>query len=123
MTKSKTHATAPKTAAMRESSAARGALSSDVLGAVMLPDRLKHLAPVPIGAIVGIEVMLFGGIAGAAMNPARAFGPFLALGEWQYFWIYLLGPVAGITAAAVLFCVIFLNRPYFLDRKSIKQSE
>ena len=94
-----------------------------IMGAVMLPDRLKHLAPVPIGAIVGIEVMLFGGIAGAAMNPARAFGPFLALGDWQYFWIYLLGPVAGITAAAVLFCVIFLNRPYFLDRKSIKQSE
>lgn len=82
-----------------------------IMGSVMLPDNLKHFSPVPIGAIVGIEVMLFGGIAGAAMNPARAFGPFLALGDWQYFWIYLLGPVAGITSAAVVFNMIFLNKP------------
>lgn len=57
---------------------------------------LRSFAAVPIGLTVGIEVMLMGPIAGAAMNPARAFGPTLFLGDWQYFWIYALGPLAGI---------------------------
>jgi MIP family channel proteins len=62
---------------------------------------LRHLAPLPIGCIVGIEVMLMGPIAGASMNPARAFGPTLFLGDWRFFWIYLAGPVCGIMAGAM----------------------
>ena len=56
-----------------------------------------------IGAIVGIEVWLFGPIGGAAMNPARAFGPYLARGDWQNYWIYVAGPLAGIMAAAAIY--------------------
>ena len=61
---------------------------------------------VPVGAIVGISVMLFGGSHGAAMNPARAFGPHLANGDWAFFWIYVAGPVAGLLLAALMcrFC-------------------
>lgn len=55
-----------------------------------------------IGAIVGLEVMLFGPISGAAMSPARAFGPYLASGDWSTFWIYVAGPFAGITGAAIV---------------------
>lgn len=55
-----------------------------------------------IGAIAGLEVMLFGPISGAAMNPARAFGPYLASGDWSTFWIYVVGPFAGIMAAAIV---------------------
>ena len=55
-----------------------------------------------IGAIVGLEVMLFGPISGAAMSPARAFGPYLAWGDWSTFWVYVAGPFAGIMAAAIL---------------------
>lgn len=61
---------------------------------------LRSFAAVPIGLIVGIEVMLMGPIAGAAMNPARAFGPTLFLGDWRFYWIYVLGPIIGILAAA-----------------------
>lgn len=60
---------------------------------------LRLFAAVPIGLTVGIEVMLMGPIAGAAMNPARAFGPTAFLGDWQYYWIYVFGPVIGILAA------------------------
>lgn len=70
-----------------------------IIGAIRAEDMLRGLAPVPIGAVVGIEVMLFGGIAGAAMNPARAFGPTLALGDWSHFWIYLVGPIIGLITA------------------------
>lgn len=71
-------------------------------GAIAAPGRLKDFAAIPIGAIVGIEVMIMGPIAGAAMNPARAFGPYVFNGQWQHFWIYLVGPTAGILMAAFL---------------------
>ena len=40
-------------------------------------DRRAHgaFAGVAVGATVGLEVMLMGPVAGAAMNPARAFRP------------------------------------------------
>jgi MIP family channel proteins len=57
---------------------------------------LRQFASVPIGLIVGIEVMVMGSIAGAAMNPARAFGPYVFLGDWQYYWVYAFGPLIGI---------------------------
>jgi MIP family channel proteins len=60
-------------------------------------------AGVAIGATVGIEVMLMGPYAGAAMNPARAFGPYLALGDFTYFWIYVVGPVVGMLAGAAIY--------------------
>lgn len=60
-------------------------------------------AGIAIGATVGIEVMLMGPVAGAAMNPARAFGPHLARGDFTDFWIYLIGPVAGMLIGAVAF--------------------
>ena len=63
----------------------------------------SSLAGVAIGATVGIEVMLMGPYAGAAMNPARAFGPYLALGDFTYFWIYVAGPILGMFAGAVVY--------------------
>ena len=36
------------------------------------------------------------------MNPARAFGPDVFNGAWQYCWIYLFGPVLGIWLASFL---------------------
>lgn len=60
-------------------------------------------AGVAIGATVGVEVMLMGPYAGAAMNPARAFGPYLVLGDFTHFWIYVVGPVAGMLAGATVY--------------------
>lgn len=72
--------------------------------AVELP--IRQFAAIPIGAVVGIEVMLMGPVAGAAMNPARAFGPYIFLGDWQFYWIYVAGPLFGIVTAGYLFNVI-----------------
>lgn len=67
---------------------------------------LRQFASVPIGGIVGIEVMLMGPVAGAAMNPARAFGPTMLLGDWSAFWIYVIGPVAGLLAGSLAWTLI-----------------
>jgi len=62
---------------------------------------------VPIGAIVGLNVMLFGASHGASMNPARAFGPYLANGDWTFYWIYVLGPLAGLLLASIVCRYVF----------------
>ena len=36
---------------------------------------------------------------GASMNPARSFGPDVAIGDLSKWWVYLIGPVAGAVAA------------------------
>jgi aquaporin Z len=41
-----------------------------------------------------------GPFEGAAMNPARAFGPDVALGNLSTWWIYLLGPAIGAVGVA-----------------------
>jgi MIP family channel proteins len=68
--------------------------------------RVADLAAIPIGAVVGIEVMVMGPVAGAAMNPARALGPYVALGDYTYLWIYVAGPLAGMMLGAAVFRLI-----------------
>ena len=65
-------------------------------------DKRAHgpFAGVTIGALVGIEVMVFGSVSGAAMNPARAFGPYIAMGSFEHYWIYVVGPIFGMVAGA-----------------------
>jgi MIP family channel proteins len=71
-----------------------------ICGAGFDPRANPAAAPFAIGATVGIEVMLFGPYAGASMNPARAFGPMMALGDFSHFWIYVAGPVVGVMLGA-----------------------
>lgn len=62
-----------------------------------------------IGLTVGGVITATGNIAGASLNPARTFGPYLGdliLGGknlWIYFPIYIIGPVVGAVAAALLY--------------------
>jgi len=62
-----------------------------------------------IGLTVGGVITTTGTIAGASLNTARTFGPYLGdwlLGGnnlWGYFPIYVIGPILGAIAAAFLF--------------------
>ncbi len=40
------------------------------------------------------------------MNPARSFAPALAAGEWDSFWLYLAGPLAGAAAGAFAYQLV-----------------
>jgi aquaporin Z len=65
--------------------------------------------PLAVGAYIFSLGMTGGLYEGAAMNPARAFGPDLALGEYGTLWVYIVGPMLGATAA-VLLDTIFSGR-------------
>jgi len=54
-----------------------------------------------IGLVLLGDALAGGSLTGAAVNPARAFGPALASGIWQDHLVYWVGPIIGGLAAAV----------------------
>jgi MIP family channel proteins len=74
-----------------------------VMGTAVNPAAPKGVAGIAIGGALGVGVLIFGPATGASFNPARWFGPALTSGEFHNWWLYILGPIIGATAAALLF--------------------
>jgi glycerol uptake facilitator-like aquaporin len=55
--------------------------------------------PLAVGAYILAWGTMGGPYEGASMNPARSFGPDLAIGNLSTWWVYLVGPVAGAVIA------------------------
>jgi glycerol uptake facilitator-like aquaporin len=45
------------------------------------------------------------------MNPARSFGPALASGAWDHFWIWIAGPILGTAIGALAYQFIRGEHP------------
>ena len=60
-------------------------------------------APLAIGLTLGFVVIILGPLTGAAVNPARWFGPALIGEEFGGVWPYLVGPIVGAALAAVVY--------------------
>src|SRR5437016_3652674 len=69
----------------------------------------KAIAGLAIGLTITIDVLVGGPLTGAAMNPARAFGPELAGHTWSGWWVYWLGPIVGALLAAWLYEFLYLS--------------
>jgi len=69
----------------------------------------KAIAGLAIGLTITIDVLMGGPLTGAAMNPARAFGPEIAGGPWTGWWIYWIGPALGALLAAWLYEYLYLG--------------
>jgi len=63
-------------------------------------------AAIAIGGAIGLDAVFGGPVTGASMNPARSFGPALVSGEWDDFWVYVLGPLAGAALGALAYQVV-----------------
>jgi MIP family channel proteins len=55
-----------------------------------------------VGLTVTVGMLAVGPISGAALNPARAFGPALASGQWSAQWIFWAGPLLGGAVAGLI---------------------
>jgi MIP family channel proteins len=55
-----------------------------------------------VGLVLWFDILVGGPLTGAAMNPARAFGPALVAGQWVAHVVYWVGPLLGGILAALL---------------------
>jgi MIP family channel proteins len=69
----------------------------------------KAIAGLGIGLTISIDVLFGGPLTGAAMNPARAFGPMLAANSWTNAWVYWVGPIVGGLVAALVYEFLYLR--------------
>ena len=84
-----------------------------IMGVAVDSKNARHagIAGLAIGGVVAADILCFGPLTGASMNPARSFGPALVVGDWTLQWCYWVGPIAGAAVAA------------FVYEKTIKTSE
>jgi aquaporin TIP len=70
----------------------------------------NRIAGFATGLTITIDILFAGPFTGAAMNPARAFGPALALPHWQDQGVYWVGPLVGGVVASFLYDRMFLQQ-------------
>ena len=73
--------------------------------------RAPHIGGLGIGLAVLADVLVAGNLTGAAMNPARAYGPMIAAGFYPGYWyIYLVGPIIGAAVAGLAYRYLIEQR-------------
>lgn len=75
----------------------------------MLDPRGPNLGGFGIGLVVTMNVFAIASLTGAAMNPARAFGPALVSGAWDDHLVWWIGPIIGAVLAAVVYHYVFAD--------------
>jgi glycerol uptake facilitator protein len=84
-----------------------------IIGVALDPRVDRVLAPLAIGAALGLVVFVLGPLTGAGINPARSFGPALVGhhfgGTGKFLLVYVLAPVAGAIAAAGAYFNLFIT--------------
>lgn len=65
--------------------------------------RAPKIGGLAIGFTVALDILFGGPFTGAAMNPARTFGPALASGHWNNQMIYWIGPLLGGALAGLVY--------------------
>lgn len=82
-----------------------------VFGAGIDPNNrngFKAAGGLAIGLTVSMDILMGGPLTGAAMNPARAFGPALVAMQWTQHLVYWAGPLLGGILAGLLYDSAFL---------------
>src|SRR5687767_3759825 len=84
-------------------------LMSAVFGTAVSPDA-PRVAGFGIGLVLLFDILVGGPLTGAAMNPARAFGPALVSGQWLGHVVYWVGPILGAILASLMWNYVLLPR-------------
>jgi glycerol uptake facilitator-like aquaporin len=70
--------------------------------------RGPRIGGLAIGLAIGADIMFGGPLTGAAMNPARWFGPAVVAADFSEVLVYTLGPVIGASIIAIVYRYLFL---------------
>lgn len=84
-------------------------LVSAFFGTAVSPDAPK-VGGFGIGLVLLFAILVGGPLTGAALNPARAFGPALVSGNWLGQAVWWVGPLLGGLAAGLLWKLVLLPR-------------
>lgn len=84
-------------------------LATAVFGSAVA-GRNGNAAALAIGLVLGMDILMGGPLTGGSMNPARSFGPALAMGNFTDLYIYFIGPVVGASLAALLYDRVYLRQ-------------
>jgi len=82
-------------------------LVSAVFGTAVSPEAPK-VGGFGIGLVLLFAILVGGPLSGAALNPARAFGPALVSGNWLGQAVWWVGPLLGGLAAGILWKLVLL---------------
>ena len=74
-------------------------LFSVILGTASRSQNLGPLSALAVGAYIVLAGLWSSPISGASMNPARSFGPDLVMGNFDHYWVYVVGPLLGAAIA------------------------
>jgi MIP family channel proteins len=80
-----------------------------VFGTAVDP-RGPKIGGLAIGLAVAADILLGGTLTGAAMNPARWFGPAVAAGAFDNWFVWWIGPFLGAIVVAVLYRALLAPR-------------
>ena len=65
--------------------------------------RAPKIGGLAIGLAVAADILMGGPLTGAAMNPARWFGPAVASGTFADWYVWWIGPLLGAAIAALIY--------------------
>ena len=68
--------------------------------------KLGKLTGVAIGGIIALDVLFFGLVSGASMNPIRSLAPAVISGVTGDLWLYLTTPFIGTIIGAAIYKVL-----------------
>lgn len=84
-------------------------LMSAVYGTAVSPDAPK-VGGFGIGLVLFFAILVGGPLTGAALNPARAFGPAAVANQWVAHIVWWIGPLVGAILAALVWEKVLLAK-------------
>ena len=73
-------------------------------------ERGPKIGGLAIGLTITIGILFAGPLTGGAINPARTFGPALAVSYWTNHYVYWVGPMIGGALAGFVYNKFLLKR-------------
>jgi len=82
-----------------------------VVYGTVVDERGRRIAGFAIGSTITLDILFGGPLTGAAMNPARVFGPALAANFWHDHYVYWLGPLIGGALGGLVYRLFIEGKP------------